>query len=411
MFQNPWLWLVVSAMVPLWGQSLRAQEKLSEPKPATPQVVEDGREGRPLRLELFRPEPTLVVPATAVAQAKFPVIDIHTHFRLKLRTREQLDEFVQVMDRNRIALCVSLDGGLGEPLREHLQFLHQKHAGRFMVFAHIDWQGKGATEKPATWDCNQPDFVRRIVEQLQEAQQLGACGVKVFKSLGLTVKNADGSLASVDDVRWDPIWKKCGELGFPVLIHTADPLAFFQPIDEKNERWEELHRHPDWSFYGPGFPKHADLMAQLMRVVERHPRTNFIAAHLASSAEDLTTVAGWLEKYPNLYLDFASRINELGRQPYTARKFLIKYEDRILFGTDGPWPETRIRLYWRFLETFDENFPYSEKEFPPQGLWRIYGVQLPEATLRKIYADNVLRLMPAMREKYQKAAEKWKSQD
>jgi predicted TIM-barrel fold metal-dependent hydrolase len=185
----------------------------------------------------------------------------------------------------------------------------------------------------------------------------------------------------------------------PVLIHVADPAAFFLPIDETNERWEELHRHPEWSFYGPQFPRREKLLADFLRVVERHPRTVFIGAHLASNSEDLATLGQWLDRYPNLVVEIASRIAELGRQPFTARRFLIQYQDRLLFGTDGPWPEERLRLYWRFLETEDEYFPYSERPFPPQGFWNIYGVNLPDEVLRKIYYENALRVLPGAREK------------
>lgn len=387
----------IAAAVVVWmiASGLLAQEPL------------DGRQGRQLLLENFRPQPTLQVPQTKITQARFPVIDIHTHFRHKLRSAEQLDDFVQVMDRNNIAMCVSLDGRLGEELSEHLEFLG-KYPGRFAVLANIDWRGTGKADDPATWDLHRADFARRTAEQLRDAKKRGAVGVKVFKDFGLGIKNPDGTLVRVDDPRWNEIWTACGELQLPILIHTADPVAFFQPIDEKNERWEELHRHPDWSFHGPGFPAHAESVAQLMRVVERNPRTTFIAAHMANCAEDLPALDKWMEQYPNLYLDFASRINELGRQPFTARKFLLKHQDRILFGTDGPWPETRIRLYWRFLETQDENFPYSEKEFPPQGLWNIYGVDLPEDVLKKIYFANALNLLPAIKADYERVVERGK---
>jgi predicted TIM-barrel fold metal-dependent hydrolase len=359
----------------------------------------DGRDGRQLLLENFRPQPALNVPQTELRGAKFPVIDVHTHFRIKLKSSEQLDDFVKLMDRNNIAMCVSLDGHLGDELSEHLKFLG-KYPGRFAVLANIDWRGIGKAEDPASWDCQRADFPRRMAEQLRDAKKRGAVGLKIFKDFGLTIKNPDGSLVRVDDPRWDPIWAACGELGFPILIHTADPIAFFQPIDEKNERWEELHRHPDWSFHGPGFPSHAELVAQLMKVVQRHPKTNFIAAHMANCAEDLPSLSKRLDRFPNLYCDFASRINELGRQPFSARKFLLKYQDRVLFGTDGPWPETRVRLYWRFLETEDEYFPYSEKDFPPQGLWNIYGVNLPDEVLKKIYFENALSLMKPLKQDY-----------
>jgi predicted TIM-barrel fold metal-dependent hydrolase len=367
------------------------------------QLPLDGRDGRQLLLENFRPRPMLKVAEHHLERAKFPVIDVHSHFDVRLhRSAEEREAFLEVMNRNNIAMCISLDGGLGEKLDEHLEYV-APHADRVAVFANIDWRGAGQADDPATWDMHRPDFPGRIARDLTRAKERGALGLKIFKAFGLELKNPDGSLVKVDDPRFDPIWQTCGELGFPVLIHTADPAAFFLPIDETNERWEELHRRPDWSFYGPQFPKREDLLAALLRVVERHPKTVFIAAHLANYAEDLGQLSEWLDRHPNLYVDFASRISELGRQPYTSHTFLTKYAERVLFGTDGPWPEERIRLYWRFLETRDENFRYSEKAFPPQGLWNIHGVGLADDTLRKIYHENALRLMPALRAKFNRA--------
>ncbi|MCP4193927.1 MAG: amidohydrolase family protein [Planctomycetaceae bacterium] len=338
-----------------------------------------------------------------IDRARYPVVDVHTHFRHRLKgSQQRLDDFVRVMDRNGIAICASLDGRLPEILLEHQQELKEKYQDRFVVFANIDWRGDGKEEDPSSWDCQRPDFVRRTVKSLETAAQQGASGLKIFKRFGLNYQNADGSLIRIDDPRWDPIWKACGRLGLPVIIHTADPAAFFRPIDETNERWEELSRHPDWSFYGDAFPRREELLAARNRVIARHPQTLFIGAHVANNPEDLQTVSTWLEQYPNLYVEFASRIGELGRQPYTARKFFLKHSDRILFGTDGPWPETRLRLYWRFLETFDEYFPYSEKEFPPQGFWRIYGIGLPDHVLRRVYYENASRIVPGVRQKLAK---------
>jgi predicted TIM-barrel fold metal-dependent hydrolase len=363
----------------------------------------DGREGRNLLLENFRPQPALKVPEHRPAKATFPVVDVHSHFRIKLKGGEkELDEFVKTMDRNNIALCVSLDGQLGEKIDEHAKFLWTKYKDRFAIFANLDWQGTGKADDPATWDCQRPDFARRMARELAIAKKKGACGLKIFKQFGLEYKNPDGSLIKIDDPRWDDIWRACGELGFPVLIHVADPAAFFQPIDEKNERWEELHRHPEWSFYGPQFPKQEEVFAAFLRVVKQHPKSKFISAHVANNAEDLATVSKWLDDHPNLNVEIASRIGELGRQPVSARKFLLKYQDRVLFGTDGPWPEQRLRLYWRFLETEDEYFAYSEKDFPPQGFWNIYGVHLPDEVLKKVYHENAIRLLPGIREKVER---------
>ena len=384
------LWLAVVT------PALQAQDS------TTPEL--DGRDGRDLLLKHFRPKSKLRVVQTDVPRAKFPVVDIHTHFRHRFRhSPEQLDAFVELMDRNNIAVCVSLDGQLGDAFREHAAYLWTKYPNRFLIFANIDWQGDGTADDPATWACHRDNFGARVAEQLAEAKQLGACGLKVFKQLGLGYQNPDGSLVKIDDRRWDPIWKACGELGLPVIIHTADPAAFFDEIDETNERWEELHRHPEWSFPAEKFPRREELLAARNRVIKRHPETVFIGAHVANNSEDLATVSEWLEEYPNLYVGFASRIGELGRQPYTARRFFLEHADRILFSTDGPWPETRIRLYWRFLETYDEYFPYAENEFPPQGFWNIYGIDLPDDVLKKVYHENALRLIPELKAKFEAA--------
>ncbi|MEC9096870.1 MAG: amidohydrolase family protein [Planctomycetota bacterium] len=360
----------------------------------------DGREGRNLALGNFRPRPTLKVRQTLLEQALFPVVDVHTHFRHRLKhDLGKLDEYVQLMDKHNIAVCCSLDGKLGNTLDTHLEYLGTKYPDRFVVFANVDWQGGGDENDPSTWACHQSGFGEKTARQLQLAVGHGVSGLKLFKQFGLSYKNPDGSLIKIDDPRWSPIWKACGQLGIPVIMHTADPIAFFRPIDETNERWEELFRHPEWSFPPDKYPTRESLLAARNRVIERHPDTNFIGAHLANSSEDLVTVASWLEKYPNLYVEFASRIGELGRQPYTARRFFLKYTDRILFGTDGPWPELRLTYYWRFLETYDEYFPYSEKEFPPQGFWRIYGIGLPPRALRQIYYENACRIIPGVKSK------------
>jgi predicted TIM-barrel fold metal-dependent hydrolase len=240
-----------------------------------------------------------------------------------------------------------------------------------------------------------------MARELAKTKDEGASGLKVFKDLGLVYRNPDGSLLRVDDPRWDPIWEACGKLDLPVLIHTADPRAFFEKVDETNERWEELKRHLDWSFHGPGFPSYEELVQQFLAIVARHPQTIFIGAHVASSAEDLASVGQWLDRYPNLNVDIAARIAELGRQPYTARKFFLKYADRVLFGTDGPRVAQRLHYHWRFFETFDEYFPYAENAFPPQGFWNIYGVGLPDDALRKVYYQNAARLIPGVRQRYE----------
>ncbi len=358
----------------------------------------DGKEGRPLALDQFRPQSMLKVPAHQPPRAKFPVVDVHMHPCARKYTSEMLDDYVRLMDEQNIALSISLDGQLGEAFDEHLQFL-SKHEDRFLVFANLDFQGSGSADKPDTWDCNRPDFARRMAVELEKVKQKGACGLKFFKQFGLEYRNLDGSRIKIDDERWNPIWEACGRLGLVVILHTADPAAFFQPIDATNERWEELHRHPEWSFHGPQWPSKQELLAARNRVIDRHRQTTFICAHMGNDAEDLAEVGQWLDEYPNMMVELAARIAELGRQPYTARDFFLKYSDRILFGTDGPRVRERLLRHWRFLETRDEYFPYAENPFPPQGFWNIYGLGLPDDVLKKVYHENAVRVIPGVREK------------
>jgi predicted TIM-barrel fold metal-dependent hydrolase len=376
------------AQEPAPGPPLKSQPKL------------DGRDGRDLSLRNFRPHSKLKVAEHPKTQAMFPVVDVHTHFHYKLRSSEQaLDDFVAAMDRNQIAVCVSLDGKLGSQLDEHMKFLWTRYRDRFVIFANVDWVGDGTKEDPETWACHRDGFAERTAAQLADAAEQGVSGLKIFKRFGLGYRNPDGSWIKIDDARFDPIWKACGELGIPVIIHTADPAAFFDPIDETNERWEELNRHPDWSFHGDDYPSREELHSARNRVIARHPKTQFIGAHVANNAEDLETVDKWLEQFPNLWIETASRISELGRQPFTSRDFLVRHADRLLFGTDGPWPEKRLRINWRFFETRDESFAYSEKIPPPQGMWQIHGVDLPHEVLRKLYHENAARLIPGVAER------------
>ncbi len=359
---------------------------------------------QPATMDHWLLHPRVRVARTKIEKAAFPVVDFHTHFWVKGKhDSELLHSYVAMMDRNNIAVSISLDGTLGPQLERHIAFLHESFEDRFVIFANIDFQGTGGARDYLRWECNQPHFVRNTVEQLREAASKGWIGgLKFFKDFGLRYRDSSGELLRIDDPRWDPIWEACGELGLPVLMHTADPSAFFVPISETNERQRELGQHPDWSFFGDNFPAREELHAARNKVIERHPKTQFIAAHFGNDAEDLAELAVWLETYPNLHIEFASRINELGRQPYTARDFFIRFQDRILFGTDGPWPEKRLHAYWRFLETKDEYFPYSDKVPPPQGDWNIYGIYLEDQILKKIYHYNAARLIPAVRQRLEK---------
>ncbi len=399
-----------AALFVIWGSFAIAQENAAESKATSVEKPMESAEpvspattAAPLQLSDFHPQSQLVVPTHPKVRAKFPVVDVHTHFFYKMRHNVQaLDDFVATMDRNRIAVCVSLDGQLGSQLEEHRAYLWTKYRDRFVIFTNVDWRGSGSTDDPSTWACHEPRFADQTAAAIREAAASGVSGLKVFKQFGLEYKNPDGTLIKIDDPRWDPIWKACGDTGIPVIIHTADPAAFFEPLDANNERYEELSRHPNWSFHGDQFPSRIDLLEARNRVIARHPNTQFIGAHIANNSENLAQVAEWLDRYPNLWIEPASRISELGRQPFTARDFLIKYADRLLFGTDGPWPEQRLNYYWQFFETRDEYFPYSEKLPPPQGLWNIYGVDLPDDVLIKLYHANASKLIPGVAERLKK---------
>lgn len=349
---------------------------------------------RRIYLDEFRPRSELKAPAHLIERAKFPCVNVHTHpGRL---TDKQLDEMVAAMDASNIAVSVSLDGRIGPELSRQLEKYKQRHPGRFVVFVRMDFQGDGTRDKPETWAIHKPGFGLRMADRLSDAVKRGAAGLKLTKMLGLYLRDPAGKLLKVDDPRFDPVWQRAGELGIPVLWHAADPVAFFRPSDEQNERWEELYRHPEWSFHGRDFPQHQEIIDARNCVIARHPQTKFICAHMADIPEDLAKLGGYLDRFPNMSVEIAARVAELGRQPYTARKFFLKYADRILFGTDGVPPVSELIPHWRFLETWDENFPYEDNPFPPQGFWNIYGIGLPDDVLRKVYYENALRLIPGL---------------
>jgi predicted TIM-barrel fold metal-dependent hydrolase len=325
----------------------------------------------------------LVTKATLVSRARYPVIDVHNHLgggRERL-TPQRVARYLEAMDATGVQTVVNLDGGWDERLAETLAALDNAHPGRFLTFALINFEG-----------IDQPGWTERELKRLESGFKAGAKGLKIHKSLGLGVRDGSGRLVAVDDPRIDPLWELCGRYGRPVMIHTGDPGAFFTPLDSKNERWHELNDHPEWLFHGKDFPPRAELHAQRLRVIERHPRTTFICAHLANDAEDLATVGAWLESHPNMYVDIDARISELGRQPYSARRFLIKYQDRVMFGTDTAPSAEAYRMYFRFLETDDEYFDPAGGHHR-QGFWMIYGVFLPDDVLAKLYNGNAKKIL------------------
>ncbi|HJP19374.1 MAG TPA: amidohydrolase family protein [Nitrospinota bacterium] len=327
-------------------------------------------------LKDYRPTTTLVTENHLISKAKYPVVDVHTHFGLD----QDPEVILGSMDALGVKRVVNLSGGWGENLDKILQKFKNFAPERFIIMCNIDFSR-----------IDEIDFGEKMSAFLEEAHSKGAEGLKIFKSLGLSIKDKSGKIVPVDDPRLDAIWAKAGELGMPVLIHVADPAAFFQPTDRFNERWLQLKRHPDWSFYGNEFPSKDSILKQRNNILGRHPNTLFIGAHIGNSAEDLKSLSELLDKYSNFYVDISGRVAELGRQPYLARKFFIKYQDRILFGTDrypGKTVQPRYRIYYRFLETADEYFDYYKHPFPPTGEWKIYGIFLPDKVLRKVYYEN-----------------------
>lgn len=328
-----------------------------------------------LRLSDFQPRSMLVSPGHEVPRPKFPVIDYHNHL-------DALDpaDVLRIMDECGIERIVNITMRTGEAALRTIDRFHNAAADRFSTYGWMDWK-----------DVHVPRFFQRTVDRLEELVEHGAGGFKLWKDLGTSVRDSDGSLLRIDDERLAPIFEKAAELNIPIMFHIADPDAFFLPIDNHNERYEELAAHPDWSFYGSHFSKQ-ELLAQRDRVFARHPRTIFVGAHIAEHPEDLAYVSRLLDATPNLFVDIAARCAELGRQPYTAREFFLKYSDRILFGTDLI-PETSMyRLHFRFLETHDEYFEYPSHA-SRQGRWNIYGLFLPDDVLRRVYRENAVRLL------------------
>ena len=339
-------------------------------------------------LKQYRPTPRLVTRITLVTKPRFPVVDAHNHLGEAFGRgwdRKPFSQLIDQLDESGVQHYVDLDGGWGEDiLDKHLSLFKANAPDRFSIFGGVAW------DRWAEMGNAFPDWAAR---RLQAQKERGAEGLKIWKPFGLHVRDANQRLVDVDDERLIPIWEMAGKLGLPVLIHVADPVAFFDPIDETNERWEELGNHPDWAFTSPPFPPFMHILDGLFRLVQRHPHTTFIGAHIGCYAENLGWVAQMLEACPNYFIDISARLGELGRQPYSARRFLIQYQDRVLFGSDmGPDPQ-EYKLYYRFLETDDEYFNYNTGEVPAQGRWFVNGVYLPDEVLKKIYRTNAIKLL------------------
>jgi predicted TIM-barrel fold metal-dependent hydrolase len=361
-----------------------------------------------MKLELsdFRPKSMLHVPETKIEKSRYPVIDIHTHLSIRAEAVNGVsigekmdflatpDALLPVMDRRNIKILVNLTGGSGKGLEETIARFDKTHPDRFITF----------TEP--TWDhTNQPNYPKFQADEIQKAHRAGARGLKILKTLGLYLREnvSEGKLVKIDDPRFDPMWEACGALNMPVAIHVSDPEAFFLATDGTNERFEELNNHPDWSFHGKDFPSNRELLEARNRMFAKHPKTQFIVLHVGNDAENLPYVSECMDRFPNMTVEMAARVGELGRQPRQSRKFFDKYQDRILFGTDAVpngtdtpqqiYGDELYQIYYRFLETEDEYFDYAPAPIPPQGRWQIYGIGLPDGILKKVYHDNAARLL------------------
>jgi len=341
-----------------------------------------------MQLENFRPQSKLVTKTTLVNKPKFPVIDAHNHLGDPFGggwDKKPFGELLDLLDEAGVTNYVDLDGGWGEDiLYAHLKHFKEGAPERFQIFGGVDW---------SQWETRGDGFAEWAAGRLKVQKEAGAQGLKIWKPFGLHVKDDKGQLVKVDDARLSPIWETAGELGLPVLMHVADPVAFFDPVDETNERWEEIGAHPDWAFTSPPFPAFMEIMNGFKNLVTRHRNTTFIGAHVGCYGENLGWVGQMLDDCPNYYIDISARLGELGRQPYTARKFFIQYQDRILFGSDMSPDLDEYRLYYRFLETDDEYFNYNTAEIPGQGRWYVSGMYLPDDVLEKVYRKNAIRIL------------------
>lgn len=329
--------------------------------------------------EAYSPTSTLVVPEHPTPRSKFPFIDIHSHqFRMP---EMDLSELVGPMDSLNMAVMVNLSGGSGERIVGAMANVSKNYPNRFVVFANVDFDGVG-----------NPGWGEAAAAQLEADVKNGAMGLKIYKSLGLRNLDVDGKRIAVDDPRLDRVWAKCGELGIPVLIHSADPRSFWDPMDSLNERWLELKLRPRRKRSDTDPAPWEQIIAEQHRMFKKHPNTRFINAHMGWYANNLAHLGELLDEMPNMYVGIGAIIAELGRQPRMARAFFIKYQDRILFGKDA-WNPSEYPTYFRVLETADEYFPYYKKY---HAFWAMYGLDLPDDVLRKVYYKNALSLLPGV---------------
>jgi len=379
--------LVVAASVVTAQRGQQAQPGTPiQPGGECPQGMTEVRPGRcqapatpPPSILDYRPKSTVVAEEHLVPKAKYPVVDIHSHERA---TAENMDQLVKDMDALNLRVLVNLTGGSGDRLSQNVQVIKSgPYADRFRVFANVDWDGAGG-----------PGWKEKAAADLEQAIKDGAIGLKVAKNLGLHARKADGSRLKVDDPELDAVWQVCARMNVPVLIHIADPAQFFDPIDNTNERWLELGVFPNRAYPPDRFPRFEELMNERDLMFARNPKTRFIAAHFAWHGNDLARASRLLDKLPHVYLEVGAVLYEFGRQPRGSREFFTKYQDRILFGKDAYQP-SEYPYYWRVFETTDEYFDYYRDY---HAMYKMYGMGLPDAVLRKLYYQNALKITPGL---------------
>lgn len=338
-------------------------------------------ESRPaISFEDYNPVSMLKVPGQEITRAKFPFIDVHNHQRRHSPT--SLAGVVKEMDAMNLAIMVNLRGGSGQSLRDQVLLNERIAPGRIVTFANLTFE-----------NLDDPQWGVRAAAQLErDVKEGGARGLKIAKNVGMTLRDGQGRRIPTHDPRFDPVWAKAGELGIPVLIHTGEPPAFFLPVDEKNERWLELTLHPSRGRLGDGLPDFDTLMGEQHAIFRRHPRTTFISAHLGWYGQDLARLGRLLDEMPNMMTELGAVIYEPARQPRFAREFFIKYQDRVLMGKDS-WVPSEYKTYFRVLESADEYFPYHKKY---HAFWAMYGLDLPEDVLKKVYFENALRVISGL---------------
>ena len=327
----------------------------------------------------YRPTSSLVVDQHPVPRAKFPVVDIHSHTG---PTPSNIASLIAQMDALNIRVLNNLSGGSGDALAERVKYIKSTpHANRFTVFANGLNQFRGVA----------PGYGAKAAAQLEADVKNGAIGFKIFKETGMDTKKADGSRLAINDPELSPIWEAAARLNIPVIIHTAEPSEFFKPLDMHNERWLELALFSNRRRYL--VPVSFETLAtERDDLFKKHPKTRFISAHFGWHANDLGRAAKLLDAYPNVVLELAAILYDIGRQPRAAHDFFVKYQDRILFGKDTYAPE-EFPYYWRVLETRDEYFDYYRDY---HAFWKLYGIGLPDAVLRKVYSQNARRVTPGL---------------